>query len=521
MSTLNIAAFERDFAPPADEAAEINPFLEFGLDEAALNDVGHPWSWEDAMSHPKLVQRRGEPFILKETRDGQKMTGLNAQYWMARFAAETLILFEPHARQFFTYEQGTGVWIWSTDEVVQSRVAEYLLGYSRRLKVPLLETARTAKVLSPMVDALRATAERREPFQKGEAVIHLANGMLDLGVAPPVLRRFSPRYFSLCASPVGFDAAAICPRFLNELLHSALEPADAVLLRYFCGLFLLGRNVLQVMLLLVGIGGAGKGTIERVIAGIIGGKNIKQLRTKHLEGRFELDDLESSSLLVGSDVSGDFLSFSGAKVIKALTGGDPLTMESKGGRKREVRGEHNILITCNDRLQVNLDGDESAWKRRLHILEFSKTPPQTPIADFSRILLREEASGILNWMILGAVDVMEIVRKGGGLPATAKQNQVVENLLAESSSLRLFVGRSLVCDPEGSVTAEELQTEYENFTADLGWVALSKNQVERQLGRLMMEFYHAAKRHDINRGDKQKRGYKGVALNTTPAKQQL
>ena len=87
-------------------------------------------------------------------------------------------------------------------------------------------------------------------------------------------------------------------------------------------------------------------------------------------------------------------------------------------------------------------------------------------------------------------------------------------MIAESDSLRQFVARSVEREPSGSITVEEVQTGYENFCANLGWVALNKNQVERQLGPLMMEFHRAAKRNDIERGGRQKRGFAGVRLHS-------
>lgn len=268
-------------------------------------------------------------------------------------------------------------------------------GYSRELNQPVLDVGRSRERLSHMIMLLQATAERREPFVKFADLIHLENGVIHLDCDPPQIHGFSPHYFSLNQCPIAFDPDAGCPRFLNELIYPSMSEDDASLLQLAGGLYLTGRNPWQKFLILTGLGGTGKGTIVRVLKGIIGSENVKHLRTKHLEERFELDDIDRVSLLVGSDVAGDFLSCSGASVIKALTGGDPLTLEMKGGRKRQVSGDHNILITCNNRLRVVLDGDESAWDRRLLIIPFLNRPPRaTP--DFDRILMREEGSGILN-----------------------------------------------------------------------------------------------------------------------------
>ena len=363
-----------------------------------------------------------------------------------------------------------------------------------------------------MLNILRGLTERREPFHRFKEVVHLQNGMLHLDSTPPVLREFSPHYYSLNQCPVDFKEDALCPRFLCELVYHAMEPDDADLFQLMGGMFLMGRNSWQKLLILSGIGGTGKGTLMRIVSSIIGQENVKQLRTNLLADRFELDNLDQCSLLVGSDVDGDFLSCRGAKVIKALTGGDPLTMESKGGRKRDILGEHNILITCNDRLRVKLDGDESAWKRRLVIIPFERPTIERPLTDADRILVEEEGSGILNWFILGAARLVELSRERAKFPITPRQEERIENLLSESDSLRMFVKRKLERAPGFAITVEDLHSAYENFCAELGWLALTKNQAEKQLGPLMMEIHRAAKRNDIRCGNAQKRGFMNVHL---------
>ena len=404
-----------------------------------------------------------------------------------------------------------GIWAWQTDATIRAAIAAWMLEYSRTLNQPLLETGRTGERLTHMLTILRAAAEKREPFRKFENLIHLKNCMIHLDGDQPEIRGFSPHYFSLSQCQVDFDPVADCPRFLNQVIHSSMNDEDAYLLQLVGGLYLTGRNNWQKMLILTGVGGAGKGTIGRIIGQLIGKQNVKQLRTRLLGDRFELDDLDQVSLLVGSDVAGEFLSCSGAKVIKALTGGDPLTLEFKGGRKRQINGDHNIFITCNDRLRVQLDGDESAWHRRLLIIPFHNKP-LTTTPDLDRILMTEEGSGILNWFLLGAVRLARFARNGAGWPMSPEQQTRVDALLAESDSLRAFVNSRIERDPETTLTVDDIVAEYENFCADLGWAALTKAQAERGLGPLMMEILRAAKRNDIQRGTSHKRGFMGVRL---------
>src|SRR5690606_19784052 len=127
--------------------------------------------------------------------------------------------------------------------------------------------------------------------------------------------------------------------------------------------------------------------------------NTANLRTNMLDNRFELAGYAGRTLLAAKDVRGDFLQHAGAAQLKALTGSDSLEAESKFSNERcRLRGDYGILITANSRLRVRLDGDESAWRRRLLLVEFA-TPPKTRIPDFAREILKEEGPGVLNWAI--------------------------------------------------------------------------------------------------------------------------
>ena len=487
-----------DLAEKAVENSQ--PVSAWGLEEPK-----DPTTW--------LLRRFGEAFETAMDRSTGELVivDFNFHYWAGRFAFETLVVYEPCADQFYCYDDSRGLWRWITEPDLRQRIAAYLLEQARKFNQSILKQRRSQDRLASMVTVLRAETERRDAFRRDGKVIHLANGMLHLDAHPPELRAFSPHYFSLHQCPVPFDAAALCPRFLGELVLSSMSPEDAGLLQLMGGLYLTGRNNWQKMLILSGTGGAGKGTIARIVQGLVGMENVKQLRTRLLDERFELDNLDQASLLVGSDVDGDFLSCRGAKVIKALTGGDPLTMETKGGRKRDILGEHNVLITCNDRLRVRLDGDESAWKRRLLLIEFHRSAGRQ-IDDFDRILMEEEGSGILNWFLIGALRLRRLSESGRRFPLTEAQEDRIDALLAESDSLRLFVKRRIEREEDASLTTEEILIAYENFCANQNWTALPKHRFEQQLGPLMMEFHRAGKRNDISRGTSIKRGFKHVRL---------
>jgi phage/plasmid-associated DNA primase len=219
-------------------------------------------------------------------------------------------------------------------------------------------------------------------------------------------------------------------------------------------------------------------------------------------------------LLIGPDVRGDFLMERGANMLKALVGGDPLSAEGKGlNGDFQMFGTFNIVVTCNSRLRLRLDGDAGAWRRRLLLVRYEKEPPIKRVLDFDHVLLRDEGSGILRWALAGFVKLQAEFAEIGDFKLTDAQRGRVDSLLAESDSLRLFVKAQLEAHEYDNVTSAEVSQAYAEFCADNGWNALSTAVVERTLPDLMLEHFHVTKSHSIERdGKKSNRGWRRVRL---------
>src|SRR5205823_10071379 len=171
----------------------------------------------------------------------------------------------------------------------------------------------------------------------------------------------------------------------------ALDADDIDLLQRWCGLALIGENVAQKILILSGTAGGGKGSFVRVLCGVIGQMNLASLRPQLLGERFELGRFLGRTLLYGADVPENFLNQRGATVLKSLTGYDPVTLEFKNSNESpSIICRFNVIVTCNSRLTVHLEGDVEAWRRRLVMIEYHKPKPEQVIADLDRQILQRE-----------------------------------------------------------------------------------------------------------------------------------
>jgi P4 family phage/plasmid primase-like protien len=439
---------------------------------------------------------------------------LNEFHFAAKFKTERALLWEPLEREFYEYEATSGLWKSVSTETLKFQLGLDLKRVSDQTGVEDFIFARTDGRMSGWLNTLKGMVEERDAFKKVTSkVIHCKNGVLVLDCLPPELKTFHPDYRSRNASPFAFDPEAECPEFINGLLKPALDEEDIELLQLWAGSVLLGQNPAQRLMIIMGTPGGGKSTVVEIIEKVIGEQNVAQIRTEHLGKQFEMFKFLGKTLLTGKDVDPSFLNERHASIIKALVGGDLLDAEKKNGNEQfQLRGSFNVAITCNARLTVRLRGDVGAWERRILLLQYDRPKPEKRIADYASKLIREEGSGILNWLISGALMYLAEVEEFGDIRLTPAQSERVDRLLKESDSLRQFVETRVVKAPLDDHTGEELRTGYLDFCEEMGWRSFDLREVNAGMGDLMMQIHKVRQRHDRSRGGDAKRGFKGVRL---------
>ena len=455
---------------------------------------------KDQALQDELANEFGDPLTISSK---GTVTMINEPYWAA------FVLRKRGLSKVFgiawKYVPANGLWKKVSDEEMNNIIVKTAREYasSRGLNDLVM------KFNEPTCNHVRKFMKNAEtdPFEdRPRNLIHVGNGMVETHEdGSHVLKPFSPIYYSRNQSEIKYDPAAQCPRFKENLLGPMLPPDDIEIVQRYCGQCLLGRNLTQTFVVLTGTAGGGKGTIVNLIRGIIGAANCVELRTEHLGERFELARFLGKTLLIGSDVPSDFLMKKTAGKIKSLCGWDPLDGEYKGQNGTvPLVGNYNIAITANSRLKVNVDGDIDAWRRRMHWITFEQPRPANPIPDFAGVLLREEGPGILNWMIEGAVKLLQ-----SGFPRVSLSSQRVERLLQESNSVYGFLTNCVENTDSGpGISIDGLVHQYHDWCIANDWEPLWGLEARRKLTNGLESLFHVPQAHDFPSG----RGYHGVAF---------
>lgn len=486
---------------------------------------GMPDEWF-AHKYPALPDQYG-PAVLIETVESEDEDGPPAKSIVKDlsedFLAATLgeqgtpkapTIFMATEERFYTYDPAIGIYVEARDASLIARLSATLLQCARDCaaecdtKSLAFRFRDTANLRGATQRARGLLEVPRDFFETNlQEFIPCRNGMLRL--SDRMLLPFAPSYRRRNKLAVDYVKDQTCPMFLDLLMRPALAEDELDLLQRWCGLALIGVNLAQRMIILTGTAGGGKGTFIRVLSGIIGPENLGSLRPNLLGERFELGRLMGKSLLYGADVPENFLNCKGASALKAVVGGDPQTMEFKGSNERpDLVCRFNAVVTCNSRLTVHLEGDTGAWRRRLAIVEYKNSKPETVITDLSEQILAKEGSGVLNWMIEGSE---KLRADGWTLRLNENQQRVVDDLLMESEADVVFAKECLRREDGAELTVARCYEAYVAFCNERGWVAMPRKRFSTMISDTVTRQFGMTLRHDLTDDDgKNQRGWKGL-----------
>lgn len=248
-----------------------------------------------------------------------------------------------------------------------------------------------------------------------------------------------------------YDPEARAPKF--QAFLETILPSAAVrrfLQRWF-GYCLTGLTGEQLVVMFHGQGGNGKSTLLNIIRGVLGGYAL----TLPFHS-FVHDDRKR-----GGDATPDLVRLPGARLvtaaepevgvrlseatIKTQTGGEPMAVRPLYQDTFDFTPTHKPVLSFNPKPKI-VAQDEGTW-RRIALVHFGvRLSGPKPKPAFDVQVLREEAAGVLNWLLDGYRLWAE-----GGLAVPEEVSAATLEYRTESDPLAEFIA-SLVLHRKGQVT---------------------------------------------------------------------
>jgi putative DNA primase/helicase len=287
------------------------------------------------------------------------------------------------------------------------------------------------EVLMPSWLGLGATA----PVGDIRELIPCRNGLLD--VATRRLHPHSPRFWSANVLEFDYDPSARAVRFeqfLRELYPNDADTQQAVL--EMIGLCLTDETKYQKIWMFVGQKRSGKGTLGRVIQGLIGQANYLGTTLQSFSEPFGMQSFIGKKVVVFSDASVDGIDRKRMATIterlKNTSGEDPQNINRKNLTYWEGKLTARMIFFSNELL--GFKDDSTALASRFITVEMTQSFFGHEDKELTDKLLAERA-GILN-LALAALDRL---RERGSVLQPDSGREMGENLARLTSDIAAFI----------------------------------------------------------------------------------
>jgi len=341
-----------------------------------------------------------------------------------------------------------------------------------------------------------------EDWDRDLGILGVANGVLDLEHGR--LREGRPEDMVSLASPVCFDPAARCPRWLRFL--DEITDHDEELVDWFwrlVGYTLSGATSEQCFFLLYGLGSNGKSTFLRMLRALLGDYAANApFSTFEANSRTSIpNDLAAlvGRRLVTSLETSEKTPLNEAR-LKMLTGGDAVTARFLHREFFTFVPIAKFILAVNHKPCVR-DYSHGFW-RRLRLVPFEVRFDDKAAGERLEAELPAELPGILVWALAGYAEW-----RARGLEPPAAVRAATADYRADSDPLAVFLAECCQAVPEARLNAAAAWDAYQTWASDQG--IIEAERLARNRFYSLLED-HFSKRH-TNAGNV----YLGVRLRST------
>lgn len=332
----------------------------------------------------------------------------------------------------------------------------------RSLDEDMLVNYRTNRNVSDKIACLLSIVPKLNITDNEGEIVNVENGLLNIYTRD--LMPHTPNFVSLIQYPVSYDPEAKCPNWEKCVADWMSGPEPEVktrLVKQFCGYILSPSMLYDRALFMVGDGGNGKSTFIDTVSKVIGPNATSHIDLDGLYGQFGMAGLVGRRLNIIEEVRGNYYE---SNKLKKLISGETVTIDMKYKDQFTFKPQAKFVFAVNEMPRV--DDVSTATERRICAVTFLNNYRDNPNAKLRASVggLADELSGILNWMIEGAIDLKEM----DNFVVTEEQTRMLDEYRQENSSVEGFISQCLVLEPFGSIKIPDLYAEYKKWAMSDG-----------------------------------------------------
>lgn len=343
----------------------------------------------------------------------------------------------------------------------------------------------------------------KENFEIDSDLIPFSNGDLHIGQREFHLgeKAYTPYRLNVKYSPVKKPT----PLF-DKWLHDTFEDEDITTIQEIMGYALVPSTAAQEAFFLVGEGGVGKSVFGVILKSLLGNGYISINTKDMVEKRFQISCAENKLVVYDDDLGEAALSSTG--LLKKLISADqPIPAE------RKYKDPYNFMpfckvIACANFMLSSLYDDSDGFYRRLHPIKVKRAEKgRKTIEKFGELIVKEEASQIINWALEGLYRLMQ---NGWKITWSKRSRDYMSVVKSNGVHFPEFIEDTLE-KADGDVSSKELQKLYERWCKE-------NNIQDVKIRRMQTWFTDNAEKYgmtfsyNIIRQNRHVRGYTGVKI---------
>lgn len=312
--------------------------------------------------------------------------------------------------------------------------------------------------------------------------VNFQNGVLNIETGE--LLPHDPKYKMSTLLPASYTPGP-CPVWDELMLRITLSrPHLQTVIEEFVGYILSAcdYNKLNKFLIFDGAGANGKSTVVRIITDLIGVNNTSAVRLEDIgNNQFAASGLFNKLLNVCNE--SPVRCFSDTGPLKALTGGDAISVEEKYKGAIQYTNLAKFIISYNEAPYLN---DASpGFRRRPIIVPFEQDFEENPELKIKNpeFKIRQTERDHLAHRCINAF--MQVLKRGHFTPIP-ESSAKIEEMLVNSDKVRLFVNECLTVDRTNDtnfLAASTLFERFKEYDEGAGRYSLSKLAFFRKFTR--------------------------------------
>jgi P4 family phage/plasmid primase-like protien len=272
-----------------------------------------------------------------------------------------------------------------------------------------------------------------------------------------------PNYFTSAVVDLDYDPRAKAPLFTKFISELVPDPDQReTLLRYLGNCLISERNRFKKFVCLQGQKDCGKSVLIETLEHILGLDNCSHLTIEELGNRYP-GIIETVGKLANIANETKWPSRGEEAKIKAVTGGDVINAEVKGGSSFSLIPTIRLIYISNDPVHFN---DPYIWGRVIIIVCCESIPVEKQDRNLRQKLLAE-LPGIFTMLVHAAMRLYRRHEYGlGGYVITPAMQALIDDACDRSDFLRQFCRDTFVVDYDQRVVEADITDAYRLFCSE-------------------------------------------------------